>query len=104
MVISWPKRITDNGGLRPQFHHVIDLAPTMVNGVKQKPIEGVSLIYTFDKAGAQAKSRRTTQCFEMFGNRGVYHDGWMASTRHGRLPWKTMGYATGDFDTDKWEL
>lgn len=115
MVISWPKRITDNGGLRPQFHHVIDLAPTilevagiqaptMVNGVKQKPIEGVSLAYTFDKAGAQAKSRRTTQYFEMFGNRGVYHDGWMASTRHGRLPWETMGHATGDFEADKWEL
>lgn len=115
MVISWPKRITDNGGLRPQFHHVIDLAPTilevtgiqaptMVNGVKQKPIEGVSLAYTFDKAGAQAKSRRTTQYFEMFGNRGVYHDGWMASTRHGRLPWETLGHATGDFEADKWEL
>jgi arylsulfatase len=115
MVVSWPKRITDNGGLRPQFHHVIDLAPTilevtgiqaptMVNGVKQKPIEGVSLAYTFDKAGAQAKSRRSTQYFEMFGNRGLYHDGWMASTRHGRLPWQTLGFATGDFDADKWEL
>lgn len=115
MVISWPKRITDQGGLRPQFHHVIDLvptilevsgiqAPTRVNGVKQKPLEGVSLAYTFDKAAAQAKSRHLTQYFEMFGNRGVYHDGWMASTRHGRLPWQTLGHATGDFDHDLWEL
>lgn len=115
MVICWPKRITDKGGLRPQFSHVIDLVPTilevshlqmptMVNGVKQKPLEGVSLAYTFDKAAAQAKSRHLTQYFEMFGNRGVYHDGWMASTRHGRLPWETMGHATGDFDRDRWEL
>jgi arylsulfatase len=115
MVISWPKRIAHQGGLRPQFHHVIDLAPTilevtgiqaptMVNGVKQKPIEGVSLAYTFDKAAAQAKSRRLTQYFEMFGNRAIYHDGWMASTRHGRLPWQTLGHATGDFDGDQWEL
>jgi arylsulfatase len=115
MVISWPQRITDKGGLRPQFHHVIDLAPTilevtgiqaptMVNGVKQKPLEGVSLAYTFDQAGAQAKTRHLTQYFEMFGNRALYHDGWMASARHGRLPWQTMGHATGDFDHDKWEL
>ena len=115
MVISWPRRITEKGGLRPQFHHVIDLtptilevtgiqAPTMVNGVKQKPIEGVSLAYTFDKAAAQAKGRHLTQYFEMFGNRGIYHDGWMASTRHGRLPWQTMGHSTGDFDQDQWEL
>lgn len=115
MVISWPKRITDQGGVRPQFHHVIDLAPTilevtgiqaptMVNGVKQKPLEGVSLAYTFDKTAAQAKSRHLTQYFEMFGNRGIYHDGWLASTRHGRLPWETIGHATGDFNADKWEL
>jgi len=115
MVISWPKGIKDQGGLRPQFSHVIDILPTilevshiqmptMVNGVKQKPLEGVSLVYTFDKAGAQDKSRHLTQYFEMFGNRGVYHDGWMASTRHGRLPWQTMSHATGDFDHDQWEL
>jgi arylsulfatase A-like enzyme len=113
MVVSWPKRITDKGGLRPQFHHVIDLlptilevtgipAPTMVNGVNQMPIEGVSLAYTFDQA--KAKSRRTTQYFEMFGNRGIYHNGWMASARHGRLPWQTVGHGTGDFDADQWEL
>jgi len=69
-----------------------------------RSIEGISLAYTFDKAGAQAKSRRLIQYFEMFGNRGIYHDGWMASTRHGRLPWQTLGFATGDFDGDKWEL
>jgi len=115
MVISWPRKITDKGGLRSQFHHVIDIAPTilevtgiaaptMVNGVKQKPLEGVSLAYTFDPAKAQAKTHRTTQYFEMFGNRGIYHHGWMACTRHGRLPWQTVGHATGDFNADTWEL
>ncbi|MBM4293929.1 MAG: arylsulfatase [Deltaproteobacteria bacterium] len=115
MVISWPKGIQEKDGLRPQFHHAIDVvptileaagipAPTMVNGVKQKPMEGVSLAYTFSPGQARAKSRHLTQYFEMFGNRGIYHDGWMASTRHGRLPWQTVGHGTGDFDDDKWEL
>ena len=113
MVISWPRLIKDKGGIRPQFHHVIDIvptllevtgipAPTMVDGVKQKPMEGVSLAYTFDQA--KAKSRHLTQYFEMFGNRGIYHDGWMASARHGRLPWETMGHGTGNFEADRWEL
>jgi arylsulfatase A-like enzyme len=113
MVISWPKRISDKGGLRSQFHHVIDIVPTilevegipapaMVNGVKQKNLEGVSLAYTFDHP--EAKSRHITQYFEMFGNRGIYHNGWMASARHGRLPWQTIGHGTGDFDHDRWEL
>ncbi|MGD9658402.1 MAG: arylsulfatase, partial [Methylocystis sp.] len=71
-------------------------------GVKQKPLEGVSMLYSFD--AKNAKSRRTTQYFEMLGNRGIYKDGWMATTRHGRLPWQTAGGATGDFDNDSWEL
>jgi arylsulfatase len=77
-------------------------APAMVNGVKQKPLEGVSLAYTFDQA--QAPSRHLTQYFEMFGNRAIYHHGWMAAARHGRLPWQTVGHGTGDFDADRWEL
>src|SRR5262249_1106893 len=101
------------GGLRTQFHHVIDVAPTIleatgvpapthVNGIRQKPIEGVSMAYTFGAGGAREKGRRTTQYFEMFGNRGVYHDGWLAWPRHG-LPWVTTG-RTREFDKDTWEL
>ncbi|MCX5516506.1 arylsulfatase [Kaistia algarum] len=89
MVMSWPERIKDAGGLRPQFHYVTDIMPTileavglqapdMINGVKQLPIDGKSMAYAF--ADAKAPSPRTTQMFEMFGNRGIYHDGWMAST------------------------
>ena len=92
MVISWPNRIKDAGGIRHQFHHVIDIVPTIleatgikapdvVDGIDQAPIEGVSLAYTFDKANADAPSKHRTQYFEMFGERGIYHDGWMASTR-----------------------
>ena len=84
--------------LRTQFHHVIDIAPTHpgggghpqpaeVNGVPQKPIEGVSMVYSFDEA--KAKGIAETQYFEMFGNRAIYHDGWIAVCRHGRLPWRT---------------
>ena len=91
MVIAWPNRIKDAGGIRTQFHHLIDIVPTildvtgipapkMVNGIAQKPIEGVSMAYTFDKANANAPSTHTTQYFEMLGNRAIYHDGWMAST------------------------
>ncbi len=110
MVIAWPDRIKDQGGMRTQFHHVIDIAPTIleaakvpqpteVNGVKQKPIEGVSMVYTFD--GANAEGTRRVQYFEMFGNRALYKDGWIAAVRHGRLPWTTGTY---DFDKDTWEL
>jgi arylsulfatase len=85
VVMNWPARIKDKGGLRSQFHHVIDIAPTIleaagipeplvVNGVSQRPIEGVSMAYTWNDASAEA--RRTTQYFEMFGNRALYHDGW----------------------------
>jgi arylsulfatase A-like enzyme len=113
LVIAWPDRIKDAGGLRTQFHHVIDISPTIleaahlpqpveVNGVKQKPIEGVSMMYSFD--GSNAMSPRYIQYFEMFGNRALYKDGWIATARHGRLPWGTAGGTTGDFDHDKWEL
>jgi arylsulfatase A-like enzyme len=111
MVISWPSRITDKGGLRSQFHHVIDIAPTIleaagipepqtVNGVAQKPIEGVSMSYTF--ASAAAGDRRTVQYFELLGNRAIYKDGWMAATRHS-IPWDTAGERKS-FDADVWEL
>ena len=88
-VISWPARIKDKGGIRPQWHHVIDIVPTLlevsgieqpsvVNGVAQKPIEGVSMAYTFDRP--DAPSTRHTQYFEVFGHRAIYHDGWVACT------------------------
>jgi arylsulfatase len=111
LVVSWPKVIKDRGGLRSQFHHVIDIAPTLldvagipeprsVGGVPQKPIEGISMAYTFgDK---DAPGRRVTQYFEMFGNRALYHDGWVAGCVHGRLPWETSGSVS--FDSDSWEL
>lgn len=111
VVISWPKRITDKGGLRSQFHHIIDVVPTileaagvpqprLVNGVTQKPIEGTSMTYTFDSANAPG--RRRVQYFELLGNRGIYKDGWMATTRHG-TPWKTAGQDVS-FNADVWEL
>jgi arylsulfatase A-like enzyme len=112
LIVRWPKGIRAKGELRTQFHHVIDIAPTVleasdirepkaVNGVEQKPIEGVSMLYSFNDGKVQ--SRRTVQYFEMLGNRGIYKDGWMASARHGRLPWETAG-ASGDFNQDTWEL
>jgi arylsulfatase A-like enzyme len=98
MAISWPGHINDVGGIRTQFHHIIDIVPTileatgiqapvMVNGVAQKPIEGVSMGYTFDKANANAPSTRSTQYFEMVGNRAIYHDGWLAATTPPLPPW-----------------
>jgi arylsulfatase A-like enzyme len=111
MVISWPAHITDAGGIRSQWHHVIDITPTIlestklpapktVNGVKQKPLEGVSMVYTFDDN--KVPTRHRTQYFEMFGNRGVYHDGWTAVTRHS-IPWDVTG-TPPKFTADKWEL
>ena len=111
LVVSWPKRVTDRGGLRSQFHHVIDIVPTIleaagipeprvVNGVAQKPIEGISMAYSL--ADGSAPGRRVTQYFEMLGNRALYHDGWVAGCLHGRLPWLTSGGAS--FDEDTWEL
>jgi len=98
MAISWPAHIKDAGGIRTQFHHVIDIEPTileatgipapvMVNGVAQKPIEGVSMLYTFDRANANAPSTHTTQYFEMVGNRAIYDDGWIAATTPPLAPW-----------------
>ena len=99
MAISWPKVIKDKGGIRNQFHHVIDIVPTIleatgikapdvVDGIQQKPIEGVSMMYTFDAKNANAPSRHTTQYFEMMGDHAIYHDGWIAST-------KVMRHAVG---------
>jgi len=96
MAMMWPARIKDKGGIRNQFHHVIDILPTllevagipapeMVNGVAQKPIEGVSMAYTWDKA--DAPDRRNTQYFEMFGSRAIYHDGWVAAAPPVVAPW-----------------
>ncbi|OAF02973.1 arylsulfatase [Bradyrhizobium centrolobii] len=107
MAISWPARITDKGGIRNQFHHVIDIVPTlleatgipapvMVDGIGQKPIEGVSLAYTFDKANADAPSRHRTQYFEMMGVQGLYNDGWMLSSVPKRAPWELAGAAILD--------
>ena len=113
MIVSWPAVIKDKGKIRSQFHHVIDMMPTLmevvgirepkeVNGYIQRPIEGTSFAYTFAKENAKAPSTRTQQYFEMFGNRAMYSDGWMASCRHGRLPWETSG--SSSFDEDEWEL
>ena len=115
LAISWPGHITDVGGIRPQFHHVIDIVPTIleatgikapdvVNGIKQKPIEGVSMAYTFDKANANAPSKRETQYFEMVGNRAIYHDGWMASTTPPAAPWLLATGKLTDLNDYKWEL
>ncbi|MEZ5827399.1 MAG: arylsulfatase [Hyphomicrobiales bacterium] len=115
MVIAWPKVIKDAGGIRNQFHHVIDIVPTildvagipapkMVDGVAQKPIEGVSMAYTFDKTNADAESKRDTQYFEMFANRGIYHKGWYACTTPAAGPW-LMGLGKLPPVADyKWEL
>ena len=99
MAISWPAKIKDKGGIRWQFHHVIDIVPTllevtgipapvMVDGIAQKPIEGVSMAYTFDKANANAPSHHHTQYFEMLGVQGLYNDGWMLSADPIRAPWQ----------------
>jgi hypothetical protein len=116
MAISWPGHITDVGGIRNQFAHVVDIVPTllevtgipapvMVDGVAQKPMDGVSLAYTFDKANADAPSRHHTQYFEMMGVRGLYHDGWMLSTVPKRAPWVLLGPAILDpANAYEWEL
>ena len=116
MAISWPGHINDAGGVRTQFHHIIDIVPTileatgiqapaMVDGVAQKPIEGVSMAYTFDKANANAPSTRPTQYFEMWGNRAIYHDGWIAATTPWEGPWLMgLGHAPDVVNGYKWEL
>lgn len=111
-IVHWPKGIQGRGEIRTQFHHVIDVAPTilevarlpqplMVNGVLQRPIEGVGMTYSFNDA--TAPDRHETQYFEMFGNRGIYHKGWTAVTKH-RTPWETGTVKTIAFDDDVWEL
>ena len=107
MVVSWPARIKDAGSLRPQFAHVIDVVPTIleaagirapetVDGIKQKPIEGTSFAYTFDAANAKAPSRHTTQYFEMMGQWALYKDGWFLSTKVNRAPWEAFSAANPD--------
>jgi arylsulfatase len=111
-IVHWPKGIKARGEVRSQFHHVIDVAPTIleaaglpepvfVNGIQQKPIEGVSMAYSFDDA--KAAERHETQYFEMSGNRGIYHKGWTAVTKH-RTPWEAGIAKQVAFDDDVWEL
>ncbi len=110
MAIRWPKGINSKGELRTQFHHVIDVAPTIleaaglpepkvVNGIKQHPMDGVSMLYSFDNA--KAKEKHTTQYFEMFGNRAIYHEGWFARTIH-KAPWEK--HPRRGLTEDIWEL
>jgi arylsulfatase len=111
-IVHWPKGIRAKGELRSQFHHVIDVAPTildaanlpqptLVNGVMQEPLHGVSMRYSFDDP--KAAERHETQYFEMVCNRGIYHKGWTAVTRHGSLPWVVLG-AQPPLKDDVWEL
>ena len=115
LAISWPGHIKDEGGIRTQFHHVIDIVPTIleaagiqapdeVNGIKQKPIEGVSMLYTFDSANANAPSKRDTQYFEMVGNRAIYHDGWVAATTPPSPSWEMGTGKQTALDDYHWEL
>ena len=110
VVIRWPKDIKAKGEVRPQYHHLIDIAPTVleaaglpqpkiVNGTPQKPMEGASMVYNFNDA--QAKSPHTVQYFEFSGNRGIYKDGWYATALH-KIPWEAQ--PRGPYDQDKWEL
>ncbi|HXO71205.1 MAG TPA: arylsulfatase [Bradyrhizobium sp.] len=114
MAISWPGHIGDPGGVRHQFHHIIDIVPTIleatgikapqtVNGIRQKPIEGISMAYTFDKANANAPSKRKTQYFEMIANRGIYNDGWYANTTPPHGPW-ILNAPLPPIKDYKWEL
>ena len=116
MVMSWPGHVADPGGVRRQFHHIIDIAPTIlaatgipepeeIDGIEQAPMEGVSMTYTWDAAAAEAPSTRTTQYFEMLGNRAIYHEGWVAATTPATLPWELSTATPPDVITGyKWEL
>jgi arylsulfatase A-like enzyme len=116
LAMSWPGHIKDVGGIRRQFHHVIDIVPTIleatgipapeaIDGIKQRPIEGVSMVYTWDRANATATTRHTTQYFEMLGNRAIYHDGWVAATTPVTLPWELSQATPPDvINGYKWEL
>ncbi len=112
MIVHWPSKIPDAGGLRHQWHHVVDVAPTIleaanlsmppvVDGIEQIPLEGVSFAYTFTEP--DAPERHTTQYFEALGNRGIYHKGWTAVTKH-RTPWLMSGATLPRFEDDVWEL
>lgn len=114
--VSWPGHIKDVGAIRHQFHHVIDVVPTIleactikapdtVDGIKQKPIEGTSFAYTFDQANAAVPSHHKTQYFEMMGDHAIYNDGWIASTKVIRAPWVTSGPVNQDpVNNVTWEL
>ncbi len=116
VAMSWPGHIRDTGGIRRQFHHVIDIVPTIlevagiappetINGINQSPVEGVSMMYTWDKANADVATRHTTQYFEMLGNRAIYHDGWVAATTPATKPWELSTAALPDVITGyNWEL
>jgi arylsulfatase len=112
MIVRWGNGIAARGEIRHQWHHVIDVLPTILEatgltapatfgGVEQQPVEGTSLRYSFDEP--DAPDRHTTQYFEMIGNRGVHHDGWTAVTRHG-VPWEMVHTPKRPFDEDVWEL
>jgi len=116
VAMSWPGHIKDEGAIRRQFHHVIDIAPTIleatgipapetINGIRQHPIEGVSMTYTWDKANTNVPTRHTTQYFEMLGNRAIYHDGWVAATTPATTPWELSTKTPPDVITGyNWEL
>jgi arylsulfatase len=116
VAMSWPGHINDVAGIRRQFHHLIDIVPTIleatgipapdtVNGIKQRSMDGVSMAYTWDKANADAPTRHTTQYFEMLGNRAIYNDGWVAATTPATIPWKLSTEKPPDVITGyKWEL
>ncbi len=111
-IVHWPKGIKSKGESRHQFTHCIDMAPTIleaaglpeptfVNGVQQSPMEGTSMVYSFNDA--EAPEKHDLQYFEMFCNRGIYHKGWSAVTKH-RTPWDMVGQDLPAFDDDVWEL
>jgi arylsulfatase len=113
VAVQWPRRIRDAGALRTNFHHVTDLYATLldaagieppgrVNGLEQMPLDGVSMLPTLESASAP--ENHVTQYFEMFGNRAIYHDGWIASCFHGRVPWKRFDSVPFDGPQERWEL
>jgi arylsulfatase len=116
MAMSWPGHINDMGGIRRQFHHLIDIVPTILeaasisepdalNGIKQRPMDGVSMAYAWDRANANVPSQRTTQYFEMLGNRAIYSDGWVAATTPATIPWELSTATPPDVITGyNWEL
>ena len=110
-MVHWPKGIREKGKIRSQFHHAVDIvptiieaigieAPTQIGGHTQAPIEGVSMFYNFNDGNAP--TQKQVQYFEMLGNRGIWYKGWRAVTFHGRLPWESQ--ANGGLIEDKWEL